>query len=364
MLTHQTFWIACLVICSSLAPVIANELPTIDIWYGDDQSFGLKGSPQRCINVLGKVTASSPIESMSYSLNGGDEQPLSVGPDFRRLARLGDFNVEIDSSDLLEGSNAIEIQANDSQGGISRHTMTVRWHHGRKSLLPYRINWSEHETIQEAVQVVDGLWKLTPEGARTVDPYYDRVLAFGDGSWRNYEVCTRIKFHGIHRPGNRDGGRNVIHAALAARWPGHDLDDHQPHVKWYPLGATCEFMLQMHPKPCRWRILGGRGIKTATTNSQSIEWNMWYEMKLQVFSPEASTTCYRVKIWDAEQSEPEDWSVKSEEGANDVASGGALLLAHYSDVTFGNVLVRPLEGVAAIKEARKSESQEVDSPIE
>lgn len=340
----RSFFWGWLFVCSGVLSAYANEPPTIDVWYGDEQSFGQNGSPQRWVNVLGKVTGPAAIESLSYTLNGGEAQSLSLGPDFRRLARPGDFNVEIDSGELREGKNTVEILAKGTLGGVARRTVTLQWHPGRKCSLPFEIDWSKHEKIQDAVQVVDGLWKLTPEGARTVEPYYDRVLGFGDASWRNYEMTTRIKFHGIRRPGKRDGGHNVIHAALAVRWPGHDLDNKQPHVKWFPLGATCEFTLQAYPKPCRWRILGGAGKSKKTKETYSIEWEKWYVMKLRVQSPQPETTRYWVKIWDADGAEPEAWAVETEEGADEVPAGGALILAHYSDVTFGKVSVVAVEG--------------------
>ena len=68
---------------------------TIDIWYGQNQLFAEVGLPQRWINILGRVTDGDGDVTLTYSLNGSPELPLTVGPDDRRLQDPGDFNVEI-----------------------------------------------------------------------------------------------------------------------------------------------------------------------------------------------------------------------------------------------------------------------------
>ena len=42
----------------------------IDIWYGDSQSFGSPGNPQRAINILGNIQSDHPIEKLEYSQKG------------------------------------------------------------------------------------------------------------------------------------------------------------------------------------------------------------------------------------------------------------------------------------------------------
>ena len=38
----------------------------IDIWYGDSQSFGSPGNPQRAINILGNISRTSSKKSYSF----------------------------------------------------------------------------------------------------------------------------------------------------------------------------------------------------------------------------------------------------------------------------------------------------------
>lgn len=320
----------------------ARPLPLgIDVWYGPVQSFGKNGNPQRWVNILGRVSGPRGTVSLQYSLNGGPASNLTIGPNGNRLAAAGDFNIELDRGDLREGDNVVSIVALDSQQNKVTRNVTVKYTGGQRCPLPYHIEWSKAGTIHDVAQVVDGLWRLTSEGVRTKEPYYDRVIALGDETWRNYEVTVPVTFHGFRRPGPKDGGRNVIHAAIAVRWPGHDDDGRQPHVKWYPLGATVEFMVQQHPDECRWRILGGGKKRVVQQTGRKIELDRRYVMKLQVESPTDSSTMYRVKFWDARDSEPDEWDLQAEEGSDEVPSGGALLIAHYSDVTFGNVTVNP-----------------------
>lgn len=164
-----------------LAPLLALPLagplaaappraPVIDVWYGDTQSFGARGVPQRFANVLGTVSDPDGVTSLTYSLNGGPERPLLLGPDLRRLARPGDFNADIPLADLTAGSNQLVLRATDALG--ARATATVAMSHttGRVWPLPYTIDWSSVRAIQDVAQVVDGLWTLGPDGVRPRRP--------------------------------------------------------------------------------------------------------------------------------------------------------------------------------------------------
>ncbi|TWU62577.1 hypothetical protein V7x_43120 [Crateriforma conspicua] len=320
-----------------------NEEFSIDVWYGTHQQFGHNGKPQRWVNVLGRLTGHTDSALLSYSLNDGELQRLTIGPNRTRLANGGDFNVEIDRRDLRVGENELLLFAEDGDDKTSTSIILVN-SDAAPTPLPHRVDWSKAERIQDVAQVTDGLWKLVPGGVRVVEPYYDRVLAIGDESWTNYEVTVPVTFHGFRAPGPTDGGRNVVHAAIAVRWPGHADDGKptQPRTKWYPLGATAEFMIQDHPDECRWRILGGGGKQVRTEEPRQIEFGKRYMMKHRVEATSETTTTYGVKFWDAEQPEPEKWDVTATEDG-DVTNGGALLLAHYTDVTFGNVTVEPIE---------------------
>jgi len=313
----------------------------IDIWYGDEQSFGHWGVPQRWINVLGRVDPSRVLR-LEYMVNGGPPAPLTIGPDRHRLAYPGDFNVEIDHVDLDKGPNTVTLIAIDADGRRFFREITLRVTRGRTWPLPYRIDWSRASSIQDVAQVVDGRWTLTPDEVRTLEPYYDRVIALGDRTWTDYEITATVTFHGLRLPSREDGGANVIHAALAVRWPGHDDDRNQPRIKWYPLGATAEFRVNPSWEGCSWRILGGDGMCVESDAGRALALDVPYIMKHRVQSGGDGIARYRVKLWADDDPEPDAWDMDMEKDSDGVQSGGALLIAHYTDVTFGEVEAVPL----------------------
>ena len=333
-----------LIICTIVLFSGCSHSPKVDVWYGRQQHFGRNGFSQKWINVLGRVTPSQDIDLLSYSLNGASPIQVSIGPDGHRLAKPGDFNIEIDRAHLQIGENVLEILARTYQGTMSRTQVSLHAHSPAGCELPFTIDWATIDRIDDAAQVVDGLWELTEDGVKVVEPYYDRVIAFGDQSWRDYEVTVPVTFHGMRQPvKGTDGGAGVIHAAIAVNWPGHDEDSRQPHVKWYPLGATAEFRVEPKLKNCSWRILGGAGKVVEEDSTRPIEYGRRYMMKHRVRICADSSTEYSVKLWCADEPEPKDWDLRTTEGPDDVQHGGALIIAHYAIVTFGEITVRSLD---------------------
>ncbi len=90
-----------------------------------NQTFGSPGNPQRAINILGNIRSHHPIKKLEYSLNGKAFLPLSKGADGRRLARDGDFNVEIYRYLLHEGINNLRIRALDSDGNKAEKAISI-----------------------------------------------------------------------------------------------------------------------------------------------------------------------------------------------------------------------------------------------
>ena len=142
--------------------------PTITVWYGLDQTFGLYGQPQRWVNILGNVTDPDGVSSLTYSLNGSfPPVTLRLGPDGRRLASSGDFNADLDIADLLSGLNTLVLTATDGFGNVSIETVTINYFADTVWPQPYVIDWSTltiPEEIQDVGQVcgwqvADGKWK-------------------------------------------------------------------------------------------------------------------------------------------------------------------------------------------------------------
>jgi hypothetical protein len=312
----------------------------IDVWYGDVQTFGFNGLCQRWVNVLGRVELADGSR-LAYRLNGSPLRAVSLGPDGHRLARRGDFNVEIDSAEMLEGQNLLVLSAEGPDGRREQREVTLMFSPPRPVALPLTVCWGRAARISDVAQIVDGCWALTPDGVRVLEPYYDRVIGIGDLNWTDYEISTTVCFHGLREPCAQkgDGGAGVIHAALAVRWPGHDMDDRQPHVKWYPLGATAEFRVNSAWRDCRWRILGGGGVRVESNDGRSIDLGRWYGMRVQVKTLPDGRARYRARLWPADEAEGGSWDLEMTRPAGGVACGGALLIAHYTDVTFGDVRV-------------------------
>ena len=285
-----------------------KQVIVIDIWYGDHQEFGKLGLPQKWINILGNVQAENGIKSLTYKLNASDPKELTLGSDLHRLAAQGDFNVDLDVNDCVEGENLIKLIAVDSQDQSLIKKITFYLQKDRQWPLPYSITWSEVQNIQNAVQIVDGHWEITKNGLHNLDTYYDRVFALGDASWKNYEVSTTVTFHDFTPPEKGPPTYNVSHAAIASRWPGHSMDSLQPYRQWYPLGATSEFRLTAGLDSCRWRIFDGPKpnsvrfyVEQGAKDYRTIELNKEYVMKHRVETVGRDSTLYSVKFWKADE---------------------------------------------------------------
>lgn len=328
---------------AAAAPAAAGA-PRIDVWYGARQRFGHMGTPQRWVNILGSAAPAERVAKIDYRLNGGEARPLSSGPDLRRLASPGDFNIDIDRAELREGENTLVIRAVAGNGAAAETEVTLEYTTGERWPLPYSVDWSQVANIQDAAQIVDGQWRLENGGVRTVVPYYDRVLAFGDMNWTDYAATVEVTFHGF--PGKRPGGPhfNVNHAGIGLRWRGHGEDGRQPRVQWYPLGAATEFTLEKDLAQCRWRILPGPPREPEWAEQPyAIELGKPYLLKGEARTMPDGRHRYRTKIWSPDRNELDFWAVESyEQPAEDFPSGSVLLVAHNSDVTFGKLTIEPV----------------------
>jgi len=319
----------------------------IDVWYGLEQSFGHIGNPQRQINVLGNIRNMHDGYKVYYTLNDRELKTcLTIGSDLNRLACEGDFNVDINRSELINGPNQIKIYIENDGKIIASQSIQAHYNSGNIWPLPYYVCWDQTEKFQDVVAIVDGKWEITSHGARIGEKYYDRVLAFGDESWVDYEVASSVVFHGYTPPAKGPPTYNVSHVAIATRWPGHDTDSLQPDRKWFPLGATSEFRITDEYDSCRWRIFDGENfyLEQNARDYRSIRPEKLYRLKHRVESISEIETQYSVKFWDAELPEPGGWDLQAVEVMTRKESGSALLIAHNTDVTFGNISVTPLKG--------------------
>ncbi len=321
-------------------PVQADS-PKINIWYGHHQVFGQPAMPQHWINILGNVSNPNELASLTYSLNGGPERALSLGPDTRRLASPGDFNIDIFHTELQPGLNQVTIIATDKKKQQTAETVTVEYLPATVDTQPYVVDWSRAAGPQELAQIVDGRWTLAAGGIRPAQLGYDRLVAIGDMWWDDYEITLPVTIHGAEPvftyPSN---GASVF---VVARWQGHRVwDEAQPAYGWWPLGGAGT--IRWVNKSKKEVFLAGNKVLPMATDSGNhrIEFNVPYKLKLRVQTIPGYATLYSFKLWEANRPEPAEWEFKGQERLWNPLYGSVLLVAHHVDVTFGQVTVAPL----------------------
>ncbi|WP_226576848.1 cadherin-like domain-containing protein [Acuticoccus sediminis] len=319
--------------------------PAINVWYGDTQEFGAVGEPQAWINILGNVVTDG-LTSLTYQLNDGPSQTLSVGPDTRRLSDPGDFNVDIAYA-ALDGSpndDVVTITAAYSDGSTYTRDVTVEYESGHLWPEDYSIDWDAVGSIQDVAQIVDGQWAIEPDGSgiRPTELGYDRLVVLGDESWDNYELTMSITTHDLQNvdPRGRDGGG----FAIGMLWGGHTEDDRlgvQPFAGYEP-GATF-FYTGKKVKLTSYHDFS----ETIAVQRNPLAEGVTYELRMKVEQVGLYDRQYSLKIWEAGTAEPSGWTIQGVETFSideAPATGSIYLNAHYYDVAFNDLTVTAIEG--------------------
>lgn len=315
----------------------------ITAWYGNVLPFGALGNPVPDINILGNVTPSKSLISLTYTLNGGVQETLTVGPDSRRLEKAGDFNVDIPTKDLSTGTNQIIITATDAVGAV-RETVAVNYTAGQTWPLPYNINWSSVGRIDDAAQVLDGLWSIQAGAVRPVELGYDRLIAIGDRQWSDYEITVPVTILGLDSSGF-DPPSNGCSVGFLMRWPGHSdlpvsLAGRQPKTGYLPLGALAGNNWTAAGQ--RMNMLGNNlQLLDQDSTGRTLLFNTPYIFKMRVETTPGGGGLYKMKVWKVADSEPVEWDLVGQENVTDPQRGSVALLAHHVDALFGNVSVVP-----------------------
>lgn len=317
---------------------VAGVAPTIDVWYGDSQTFGQPGLSQRWVNILGNASSPHGIASLSFSLNGGDDEALNWLP-FRRLAEEGDFNVEIDPSRLLSGANSVVIRAEDTVGALSFQEVTVQFSPNTTWPLDFLADWSNVADVTDVAQIVDGLWSIDSGQLRNGRMRYDRTVAIGDQAWTDYEVTVPVTVHGINDDGF--GGLNLRPAlGVMLRWPGHGpVNGAQPGHEYRPQGGGAWYDIR---PDLEGRLYLQDFEDLLEFEDLTIPFDTPYLFKVRVETVSENSARYFTKVWPQASPEPADWNLTGVD-ISDVSSGSLLLVAHFVDVSFGDVLVTRLD---------------------
>ena len=318
----------------------ATETPTndgvIDVWYGPSQLFGDDGVPQQFVNVLGSASDSDGINSLSFRLNAGAPRDLTVGSDLRRVYNPGDFNVEINTSDLNLGTNDVLLTLVDSLGNVSTQAVTVIWEPAAPPTL-YMTDWASATAPSDGAQVVDGKWTINGGELRTLETGYDRAIAIGDQTWENYEVEVPVTVYSLAPgSGTQQSGQPLV--GMGLRWLGHSpVQNRQPNWGFWPTGAFAWYRL--HATTNGLNIMGNNG-QPKTKQPFDLTYGATYVFKARAQTV-AGGTDYKFKAWLQGTEEPGQWHVEILE-PDGPASGSVLLLAHHLDVAFGDVIITPL----------------------
>ncbi len=301
---------------------------TIDLWYGDDQIFGMQGgpAPQRDVNVLGTVSGAL-LKDASYSVNGGEAVALPLGPDGERLIGPGQFNIELDRASLkkVPETNRLAITANVAGGDFLTKEFTLRVYEAKSVGFPFEVDWNALDDVAQVNQVaaiVDGTWALENDGVTVVDKGYDRLIALGDQTWAgNYDVLATFTLHGWNAWGS---------VGLAVGWQGHE-GNASPRVDWPLEGLT--WVRNVVPEPEMQIMTFERGVQERRPFSLALDTPYYLRAHTTRTGPNARVS---MRIWRTDQKEPDAWQLSSVTKAHD---GSVLLIAHHSHVTWGPVRV-------------------------
>ncbi|UWQ48125.1 cadherin-like domain-containing protein [Leisingera aquaemixtae] len=317
---------------SDTAAVNVAVGPVIDVWYGPTQTFGQPGVPQTWVNILGDVFDEGLV-SLSYTLNGGAERSLSVGPDQRRLEKAGDFNIDIAYAELdpAAADDVVSIIARYDNGATYTQDVTIQYEGGSDWDPNYSIDWSTVTNIQDAAQIVDGNWMLTGDGVRPKELGFDRFITLGDDNWDFFEARVAVTPHDMSIVGGLFG--------FGLWWNGHTDDS---PIQWQPLrGFTpSEFLFyNQHTGTPHFEIFPNTG----DTNYALAEGTR-FNFLMRVEQSGTFDRSYKMKVWEEGTAEPVDWLMDLVIGYDDPVTGSFALVTHHYDIEFHDIDITEIEG--------------------
>ena len=352
--------------------------PGIEFWYGLTDtltgshlwSLGALGNAQPQFNVQGRVTDADEDRialevSLEYRVNGGVWQSAALGDDRTidyapwRLANEGDFNIELYVPQLTQGPlvngvhrNTLQLRATDDDNNETLVTALVDYTPDQTWADSLTIDWSQATSVEETVQVVDGLWEIHnhPSLGSVLRPDpahlgYDRLVAIGEGegadAWENYEALLPVTVHGLDPQGFTTGTGSSAMGFLL-RWTGHTTGGPypQPNHGLYPLGGLWVYRwFQSNPRWELW-IDENEAILPQPGNDISVGVTYWYRMRCE--NAPGGGTLYAFKVWEDGQAEPAAWTFEHTTNPGDPKRGSFLLVSHHVDVSFGNIVVTSL----------------------
>jgi len=331
----------------------------IELWHDAVNLVGHLGDVHNDYNVQGHIHGPHCLVSAFWSLNGGAKHRLRTIV-YRRIVRNGNFNIDIPINELRIGDNQIDIEAFDGYGNHAYASTIVRRVSSGEYPLPVHIRWKDVQNLSEVGQCTDGRWICSADGLRTGQVGYDRIFLIGNSLWRDYEAMCSVTINSIPKRNGPQSAR-VHHAGFCMRWHGHSLDKSEPDAqpKWglHPRGGIVwvtkrhgHFQREFYPGNSeKYHAFGaidivlGKPFMLKGRCKTEIDW-----------TDGSFFTTYSLKAWHATQPEPENWDFEViETSKNALRNGGLALVAHETDVTFGDITVKPLiiEGVRDVSDS-------------
>lgn len=336
--------------CSQQVGSDAN--PRIEIWHGARQKVGHLGEAQSDFNVLGRVIHWPAVSRLTWSINDGEEYPLSFRA-WRRLAQDGDFNADIPLPLIRLGWNVIKVRAYGCGTGVTENQLELFRHSG-SSPLPFRVHWQDVRDPQDVGQYVDGHWIIENGALRTKETGYDRLFLIGETRWDNYEVVVKLAVHHVDPATTPvSGGQGV---GVILRFAGHvtggprAFPSGQPKWGYQPFGGLTWLRWnrrQPEDSPAIEFYPGDSDSRVRYGTYQVLP-GAWHVLRarcenLEEKGGEPGVSKYSFKIWAESKEEPPEWQFQHLLRSTSALRAGSLgLIAHHVDCSFGDVAVTRL----------------------
>jgi hypothetical protein len=316
----------------------AGSVPGINVWYGERQVVGAHGQPQTAYNLLGNVADPDGVSSLSYSLNGGPSRGLTLGADTRRNQAPGDFNADIPYAELQPGENQVVLTATDGGGSTASITVVLDYQ-PTPAQLPFETDWRSAGRIGDQAQVVDGHWSIDGDTVRPAEYGYDRIVAFGDVSWHDYEMTVTLTPEALGPlNGSENSGNSLV--GIALNWNGHtQRTDEQPASYWYPAGSLAWY--RWYEPRALFELRGNLDQPIVRHNRFELDFGRTYVFKARSETVEGGIR-YSWKVWEQGTPEPAPWDLEIVEDAGP-ATGSVGIIAHHIDVQWGDVSVTSID---------------------
>jgi hypothetical protein len=192
-------------------------------------------------------------------------------------------------------------------------------------------------------QVIDGQWALDGGGLRPLVFDYDRLVALGDMSWRDYTVTVPVTIFSVDPAGYPypSAGPGV---GFLTRWNGHfdSGSGATPLTGWSRLGALGWYRWQLSGGVYTQKLyLTGASNTTIGATDRALELGVAYLFKMKVESSALPNEAayYQFKVWPASAAEPAAWDIAGRGNAFEPEGGSVVLVAHHVDARFGPVTV-------------------------